>query len=155
MTKLLFRDAVAADVPVIVAMYADDDLGATREQPGDPLPQAYRDAFEAIAADPRHRLIVVEDGGEIVATFQLSYLPQLGRVGMERAQIEAVRVASHRRGEGLGGQVFRWAIEEARGRGCGILQLTTDAHREGAHRFYERLGFVASHVGMKLNLRNG
>lgn len=142
-------------MPVIVAMYADDDLGATREQPSHPLPPAYMQAFEQIDADPRHRLVVVEEGGEIVATLQLSYLPQLGRVGMERAQIEAVRVASSRRGEGLGSRVFEWAIDQARERGCGILQLTTDAHRQGAHRFYERLGFVASHVGMKLNLRDG
>jgi GNAT superfamily N-acetyltransferase len=150
---LRFRDATAGDVPAIVAMYADDPLGVTREDPSDPLPTSYWSAFEAIDADPRHRLVVAEDeDGEIVATVQLSFLPYLTHRGSERAQIEAVRVAADRRGQGLGRLVFEWAIEQARAAGCGMVQLTTNTERADAQRFYGSLGFVASHVGMKLDL---
>ncbi len=95
---------------------------------------------------------MLEDDGEVIGTLQLTLLPGLSRGGALRAQIEAVRIASSRRGQGLGEELFRWAIDESRQRGAVIVQLTTDASREGAHRFYERLGFVASHVGMKLPL---
>jgi GNAT superfamily N-acetyltransferase len=151
-TELTFRDARPEDVPQIVRMYADDDLGRTREQPSEPLPAAYWAAFREISDDPRHRLVVVEDAGEVVATLQLSFIPHLVLVGTERAQIEAVRVRSDRRGAGLGEALFQWAIEAARRRGCGLVQLTTNADRPDARRFYEKLGFVASHVGMKLTL---
>jgi GNAT superfamily N-acetyltransferase len=143
------RDAVEADLPAVVALYADDVLGRTREDPGPPLPQRYRDAFAMIAADPRHRLVVVEDDGRIVATLQLSFLPHLVRGGGERAQIEAVRVAATRRGSGLGRELVEWAVDRAAERGCVLVQLTTDATRADAHRFYESLGFRATHVGMK------
>ncbi len=145
------RDARGCDVPAVVALYADDPLGQTREQAAEPLPASYWTAFEAIRADPRHRLVVIDDG-EIAATLQLSFLPHLVRAGTERAQIEAVRVASHRRGAGLGRALLEWAIQEARQRGCGVVQLTTDASRPDAHRAYEALGFSATHVGMKLTL---
>jgi GNAT superfamily N-acetyltransferase len=145
------RDAREGDVPAIVALYADDALGQTREQATEPLPAPYWAAFEAIRTDPRHRLVVIDDG-EIAATLQLSFVPHLVRAGTERAQIEAVRVASHRRGAGLGRALVGWAVEEARQRGCGIVQLTTDASRPDAHRTYEALGFAATHVGMKLTL---
>ena len=146
------RDAEERDLPAIVALYADDVLGAGREQPGEPPAEEYRRAFAAIRDDPRHRLVVVEDDGRVVATLQLSYLPHLVRRGAERAQIEAVRVAATHRGRGLGRQLIGWAVEQARQRGCALVQLTTDATRPDAHRFYEALGFAPSHVGMKLGL---
>jgi GNAT superfamily N-acetyltransferase len=141
------RRAVAADVPTIVAMLADDPLGATRERPGDP---AYAAAFDEIDADPRQVLAVAVDGAEVIGTLQLTFIPGLSRVGSTRALIEAVRVRSDQRGKGLGGDLVRWAIDTARERGAALVQLTTDATRKDAHRFYERLGFAATHVGMKL-----
>jgi GNAT superfamily N-acetyltransferase len=141
------RRAAAADVPAIVSMLADDPLGARRERPGDP---AYTAAFEEIAADPRQYLAVAIADDEVVGTLQLTFIPGLSRVGATRALIEAVRVRSDRRGSGLGGELVRWAITEARSRGAALVQLTTDASRKDAHRFYERLGFEATHVGMKL-----
>ncbi|KGN36414.1 GNAT family N-acetyltransferase [Knoellia subterranea] len=144
------RTATRDDVPAIVALLTDDPLGATRETGADDT--AYLTAFEAIDSDPAHDLVVLDDGGEIVGTLQLTILPGLSRGGALRAQIEAVRVASSRRGAGLGEFLFRWAIDESRRRGAVIVQLTTDLSREGAHRFYERLGFVATHAGMKLPL---
>ena len=143
------RRATAADVDAIVAMLADDPLGARREKPGDP---SYLKAFEVIAADPHQYLAVAEAGGEVVGTLQLTFTSGLSRLGMTRATVEAVRVRSDQRGNGLGERLMRWAIDEARARGCGLVQLTTDASRVDAHRFYERLGFTASHVGMKLPL---
>ena len=139
------RRARRADVDPIVAMLADDELGARRENLGDPR---YLDAFDALDADPNQFLAVAELDGEIVGTLQLSYLAGLSRLGATRAQIEAVRVRSDQRGSGLGTVLFEWAINEARERGAVLVQLTTDASRADAHRFYERLGFVASHVGM-------
>lgn len=148
--KITIRRAVAADVHPIVAMLADDPLGAQRETPGDP---AYLKAFEVIDADPHQYLAVaVDDAGDVVGTLQLTFTFGLSRLGMTRATVEAVRVRSDQRGSGLGEHLMRWAIDEARARGCGLVQLTTDASRVDAHRFYERLGFTASHVGMKLSL---
>lgn len=143
------RRATAADVDAIVAMLADDPLGARREKPGDP---SYLKAFEVIDADPHQYLAVADAGGEVVGTLQLTFTSGLSRLGMTRATVEAVRVRSDQRGNGLGERLMRWAIDEARARGCGLVQLTTDASRADAHRFYERLGFTASHVGMKLPL---
>ncbi|MFC4856464.1 GNAT family N-acetyltransferase [Actinophytocola glycyrrhizae] len=144
------RRAVAEDVPAIVAMLADDPLGAEREQPGAP---AYAEAFAEIDADPRQFLAVAVADTEVVGTLQLTFIPGLSRLGATRAQIEAVRVRSDQRGGGLGRRLCEWAIDTARERGAAMVQLTTDASREDAHRFYERLGFAASHVGMKLPLR--
>ena len=146
------RDATTDDLPAIVAMYADDPLGAQRELADLPLDDRYRRAFGAIAGDSRHRLVVAVDSGEIVGTLQLSFLPTLSHVGAERAQIESVRVSSARRGGGLGRPLLDWAVDEARRRGCGQVQLMTDATRSDARRFYESLGFRASHLGMKLQL---
>ena len=153
MTKLTFRRATKDDVPDIVALMADDVLGAAREQNGPVLPEAYFSAFAAIDADECQFLAVVEESGRPVGTMQLTFLPYLGRVGAWRGQVEAVRVASDRRGEGIGEAMMAWAIERCRERGCGIVQLTSDKARPDAHRFYERLGFSASHVGFKLDLR--
>ncbi|WP_284978870.1 GNAT family N-acetyltransferase [Arthrobacter sp. fls2-241-R2A-200] len=144
------RRAVRADLPRILQLLADDQLGAARENVDDLEP--YERAFEAIDADPAHILIVGELGGQVVATFQLSYLPGLSRGGSWRAQIEAVRVAEALRGRGAGALMIGWAVDQARQRGCTLVQLTTDKSRVGAHRFYERLGFEASHEGMKLTL---
>jgi GNAT superfamily N-acetyltransferase len=145
----VIRPATRSDVPAIVAMLADDPLGAGREQPGDP---AYLAAFDALRDDPRHLLVVADVAGEPVGTLQLTFIPGLSRRGATRAQIEAVRVRADLRGGGLGEQLITWAIDTAREHGCAIVQLTTDASRTDAHRFYRRLGFQPSHVGMKLAL---
>ncbi|MFF0725111.1 GNAT family N-acetyltransferase [Streptomyces sp. NPDC004134] len=147
MTDLAIRHATAADVPAIVAMLADDPLGATRETPDDLAP--YEDAFGRIEADPGQHLVVAERDGRVVGTVQLTVIPGLSRRGATRALIEAVRVHREERGGGLGTQLVEWAVEEARRRGCAVVQLTSDATRTDAHRFYERLGFAASHVGFK------
>jgi GNAT superfamily N-acetyltransferase len=148
-THPLVRRATADDVPAIVAMLADDPLGARRESVGD---AAYARAFAEIDADPRQYLAVTEVDGEVVATLQLTFIPGLSRRGATRALIEAVRVRADQRGTGIGRHLAEWAIEEARSRGAAVVQLTTDASRVEARRFYTRLGFVASHVGMKLAL---
>ena len=135
-------------MPAIVAMLADDALGATRESPDDLTP--YRKAFQDIDADPNQFLAVADRDGEVVGTLQLTYLPGLSRKGGTRAQIEAVRVRATERGTGLGSQLIAWAVDQARQRGCILVQLTTDTARTDAHRFYEQLGFTASHLGFKL-----
>lgn len=144
------RRARRADVPAIVALLADDVLGQSREHPGDLAP--YVAAFERVDADPAHLLVVAEAGSEVVGTLQLTVLPGLSRRGALRAQVEAVRVADSQRGRGLGRALVLWAVEESRARGCSLVQLTSSKQRTDALRFYERLGFVASHEGMKLEL---
>jgi GNAT superfamily N-acetyltransferase len=154
-TDLTIRRATRADLPAIVRLLADDPLGKTRERDEEPLPQTYYTAFAAIDADPRNELVVVEATGEVVGTLQLTLLPYLTYQGGTRAQIEAVRVDRRYRSHGVGQQLFAWAIERARAAGCHLVQLTTNASRDDAHRFYARLGFVSSHVGMKLDLTPG
>jgi GNAT superfamily N-acetyltransferase len=144
------RQAVPDDLPEVVALLAADQLGAGRENLDEPTP--YRAAFDAITADPAHLLVVAVDGGRVIGTMQLSFLPGLARRGAWRAQIEAVRVHEAVRNRGVGARMIGWAIDTARRRGCALVQLTTDKRRADAHRFYERLGFVASHEGMKLAL---
>jgi ADP-ribose pyrophosphatase YjhB (NUDIX family)/ribosomal protein S18 acetylase RimI-like enzyme len=144
------RRARREDVADIVALIANDQLGATREDPGDLA--AYLGAFAAIDADPAHSLVVAERDGRVVGTLQLSIIPGLARRGALRGQLEAVRVAEGQRGHGLGEAMVRWAVEESRRRGCALVQLTTDKSRTEAHRFYERLGFERTHEGMKLRL---
>jgi ribosomal protein S18 acetylase RimI-like enzyme len=147
------RLAVAEDLPDIVRMLADDPLGAKREQDKHPLPASYLHAFEAISRDPNNELVVVEaDDGRAVAALQLTYTPYLTHQGGWRATIEGVRVSNNLRGTGLGREFFAWAINRARERGCHVVQLTTDKKRPEAKRFYESIGFTASHEGMKLNL---
>jgi GNAT superfamily N-acetyltransferase len=150
--RLTFRDARRSDVPVIVGLLADDTLGSTREAMFDPLPSSYTSAFEDIERDPRNELVVAEDAGTVVGVLQVTYIPGLTYQGGERAQIEGVRVAASHRGRGVGREMIERAIERARIRGCRLVQLTTDKRRPDAHRFYESLGFVASHEGMKLRL---
>lgn len=152
-SPVVLRRAGASDLPAIVGLIAADQLGATRD--GVQTPEdlaAYQAAFEAIDRDPAHLLLVAQSGSDVVATMQLSFLPGLARRGALRAQIEAVRVHEAYRSRGLGAALFTWAINESRRRRCALVQLTTDKSRSGAHRFYERLGFVASHEGMKLRL---
>jgi GNAT superfamily N-acetyltransferase len=146
------RDARRDEVPVIVAMLADDMLGATRDRVTDPLPQAYFDALDAIAASPDNRLLIAELDGEVVGTLQITFVPGLGRGGATRMLIEEVRVVSARRGTGIGRQMIAAAVELARARGCKTVELFSNRARTDAHRFYAGLGFVASHVGMKLAL---
>lgn len=150
---IAMRPARRDDVPRIVAMLADDHLGRTRERLEDPLPTAYFAAFEAIDADPRNLLAVAEDaGGQIVGCLQLTFIPCLGHQGAERALVEGVRVEGARRGQGLGHVMLRWAIEQARARGCRSVRLATNKSRADAQRFYLDLGFQPSHVGMVLQL---
>ena len=149
----IIRPALAADVPRIVALLADDPLGAQREaDPAAPLPREYADAFAAIDADPNQELVVVEEGGRVIGVLQLTLIPYLTYRGGWRALIEGVRVHRDHRSGGIGRKLFEWAIERARGRGCHMVQLTSDKRRPDAIRFYERLGFDASHEGMKLHL---
>ena len=146
------RDATEADLPAIVTMLADDMLGEARETPpapGGAVDPSYLAAFTRMRAQGGNRLLIAERDGEIVGFLQLMILPGLSRRGMTRAQIEGVRVSNAFRGQGLGEQMIREALEIAREEGCTLAQLTTDARREDAHRFYERLGFERSHVGMK------
>lgn len=142
----MFREARRGDVPAIVALLRDDPLGAERETAPD---GDYLAAFDRIAASSDTVLVVGEDEGRVVATFTLSILPGLSRGGASRALVEAVRVASDRRSRGIGARLMADAEERARAAGCAMIQLTTDRTRTEAHRFYERLGYVASHLGFK------
>jgi len=151
-THLTIRRATRADIPAIVHLLADDPFGQQRERDQDPVPDVYYDAFERIDDDPRNELVVVEAHGEVIGALQLTLLPYLTYQGGTRAQIEAVRVDRRYRGQGVGHALFVWAIERARHAGCHLVQLTTNANRDDAHRFYARLGFVASHIGMKLDV---
>src|SRR4051794_34163645 len=153
MDALLFRRATRGDVEAIVRLLADDDLGRLRERYERPLPEAYLEAFGRIDSDPNNELAVAEHDGEVVATLQLTFIPSLTYQGGTRAQIEAVRVDGRFRGRGVGRELIGWALGLARQRGCRLAQLTTDKARPDAHRFYEGLGFVASHTGMKCDIQ--
>jgi GNAT superfamily N-acetyltransferase len=145
--------ALEKDVPTIVKMLATDKLGALREDFREPLPTKYYDAFTNIAADPHQELVVMEtEEGQVIGTLQLSFIQYLTYQGGIRGQIEAVRIHEAFRGKGIGQKLFEWAIEKARENGAHVVQLTTDKKRPEALRFYEKLGFTASHEGMKLHL---
>ncbi len=150
MSDLEIRKATTADVPAIVAMLADDPLGSQRETPDDLSP--YLSAFARVAADPHQQLVVAVRDAQVIGTLHLTIVPGLSRRGATRSLIEAVRVHADARGSGLGTQLIEWAIAESRRQGVHLVQLTSDVSRTDAHRFYERLGFVASHVGFKLTL---
>ena len=154
MAELTFRKATADDLSAIVAMLADDVLGATRERLEDPLPQPYVTAFREIDRDPNNELIVACLDDTVVGVLQLTFIPSLSHVGSRRALIEGVRVSSSHRSLGIGTKLFKWAVARSRERGCQMLQLTTNKQRTDAKRFYEALGFVASHEGMKLALQS-
>ena len=152
MSSIAVRRAQRADVAELVRLLADDALGRARERPTDPLPQSYFDAFDAIERDPNQELIVVTLDGQVVGMLQLTFTPQLTHAGSWRCTIEGVRVTAAQRGAGVGQQMLRWAIARARERQCRIVQLTSDKSRDDAIRFYQRLGFRATHEGMKLSL---
>ena len=152
-TKLNIRRATRADVPAIVRLLADDILGQQRELYTDPLPQAYYEAFDMIDGDEHQELMVVEASQQVIGTLQLSFIPYLTYQGGLRAQIEAVRVDKQYRSHGVGHYLFEWAIRRARQKHCHMVQLTTNVNRAEAQRFYERLGFIPSHIGMKLDLQ--
>lgn len=146
------RKAREEDVIQIVALLADDELGSKRESFTDPLPQVYFDSFNKINQDPNQHLVVAEENGEIIGTAQLTFIPYLTYQGGIRSQVEAVRIKPSRRGTGLGEQLFKWMIEKAQSSGAHLIQLTTDKQRSEALRFYEKLGFKATHEGLKLHL---
>ncbi len=150
--SLQFRSAAVDDLEAIVEMLADDFLGAQRERLEDPLPESYLKAFREIDADPNNELIVAELDGRIVGALQLTFTPSLSYQGGKRCTVESVRVDAAHRGKGIGREVMLWAIERAREAGCISMQLTTHSERSDAHRFYQRLGFSGSHLGMKLIL---
>ncbi|QRG66655.1 GNAT family N-acetyltransferase [Brevibacillus choshinensis] len=147
-----FKTATIDHLPAIVRLLADDELGATRERFEEPLPLQYIEAFEKIMQQVGNSIIVALDNEEVIGCLQLTLIPGIARLGMTRAQIEGVRVVRSYRSKGVGEALFRYAMDVAKANGCGMIQLTTDKQRKEAHRFYERLGFVASHDGMKLLL---
>jgi GNAT superfamily N-acetyltransferase len=150
MKDLEIRAAVTDDLPAVVAMLADDPLGARRESPDDLTP--YRAALERITDDPNQHLVVAVREGSVVGTLQLTIVPGLSRRGATRSIIEGVRIHADERGSGLGTRLIEWAVAESRRQDCRLVQLTSDNTRTDAHRFYERLGFTASHLGFKLQL---
>jgi len=154
-SAIRFRRAVRDDVPAIVRLLADDPLGATREAPTTPLLESYYLAFAAIDADSNNELVVVECGGTVIGVLQLTFIPYLTYRGGWRALIEGVRIAAESRSQGIGRRLFAWAIARSEARGCHLLQLTSDKARPDAIRFYEGLGFQASHEGLKLHLPLG
>ncbi|MEV5016329.1 GNAT family N-acetyltransferase [Streptomyces sp. NPDC053780] len=150
MADLEIRRTTAADIPAVVAMLADDPLGAQRESPEDLDP--YLAALERLDADPNQHVVVAVRDSRVVGTLQLTIVPGLSRRGATRSIIEGVRIHADERGSGLGTQLIEWAVDESRRQGCQLVQLTSDKTRTDAHRFYERLGFSASHTGFKLQL---
>ena len=152
MDTLSYRAATDADLPFLNALMEEDAIGAARDPLLPDHDSQQREAMRAIAGDPLHTLYIVERGGEAVGSFQLSFIPGVSRKGALRGQIESVRVSAAARGQGVGEAMMRWAIARCEEKGCAVAQLTSDNSREGAHRFYERLGFEPSHTGFKLAL---
>ncbi|WP_277376144.1 GNAT family N-acetyltransferase [Paenibacillus polymyxa] len=149
-----FKTATLNQLPAIVRLLADDEFGATRERYEKPLPKEYIEAFAKIEQQMGNSIIVVMVKNEVIGCLQLTLIPGISRLGTTRGQIEGVRIDKDYRGKGVGESLLRYAINEAKTMGCEMIQLTTDKKRKDAHRFYERLGFVASHEGMKLSLIN-
>jgi len=155
--KLSFRKAKVADLKLLVNLLADDELGQQREYTSSPLNMAYRQSFEQITIDPNNELIVVEQDQTkpiIVGMLQLTFIPYLTHIGSWRCLVEGVRIHKDYRGLGLGTEFFQWAINRAKEKNCAIIQLTSDKKRPDAIRFYEKLGFSASHEGFKLKLKH-
>ena len=155
MPDLTFRDAAAADLPIILALCTAGDARGPDAPYVDPASYAdprYLKAFQAIVADPAHRLIVAEHGGEVIGTLQISVVPGLPKFGMTRGILENVHIRADQRGTGHGTEMVQWAIDRCREAGCGLVQLTSNKLRKDAHRFYEKLGFAKTHEGFKLKL---
>lgn len=150
--NIRFRIATKHDLERIVEMLADDVLGSKRERNERPLPDSYIKAYQAISADPNNELIVACRGDEVIGVQQITFTPYITHQGGWRATIEGVRTSSSERGKGLGTELIRFGIQRAKERGCHVVQLTTDKKREDALRFYESLGFKASHEGLKMHL---
>ena len=150
--SLTFREAVEKDLPFMVEMLADDELGSQREDTSNPLNPSYLSAFKSIVADPNNELIVVEKEGNIIGMLQLTFIPYLTHKGSWRCLVEGVRIHKNFRGDGIGTRAFEWVIQYARGKGVSILQLTSDKQRPDSIRFYEDLGFKSTHEGLKLKL---
>jgi GNAT superfamily N-acetyltransferase len=150
--SLEFRNAIESDLSDLIHLLADDELGSKREDTSQPMNKSYVDAFHSIKKDPNNELTIVESDGVLVGMLQLTFIPYLTHTGSRRCLIEGVRIANNFRGQGVGTDFISWAIERARERQCSIVQLTSDKQRSGALRFYEALGFVASHEGFKLKL---
>lgn len=150
MSEIVFRAARKEDLPRIVALLADDPLGSARDDASLPLDERYAAAFDTLSRDSNQLMAVAELEGAVIGCLQLSFIPGLARMGAWRGQIEGVRIAAPHRGKGLGREFFDWAIGQCRNRNCALVQLSTDVTRPDAKRFYESLGFEASHVGMKL-----
>ena len=153
MNQVHFRRARREDLSEIVRMLADDELGSQRERCEDPLPESYYTSFEQINNDSNQQLIVAELDGKVIGTLHLMFLPSISYQGGLRAQVESVRVDRQYQNQGIGSEMMKWTIERAKERGAHMVQLTTHKSRQDAHRFYERLGFQGSHLGMKLNLK--
>ena len=149
---VIFRGAQAGDLPAIIALIADDGLGRGRDDASLPLDSSYVQAFDAMAKDANQVMLLAELNGELAGYLQITFIPGLSRKGAWRGLIESVRVATRLRGKGIGGRMLERAIGICRERGCRLVQLTSDKTRTEAHRFYGRLGFIASHDGFKLTL---
>lgn len=155
MSDLSFRDATPADIPTMIELSHAGDARGAETPPLDPASLTdprYRAAFDAIAADPAHRLVVAERDGEVVGTLQITFIPGLPNFGMKRGLLENVHIRADLRGGGYGSQMVQWAVERCREAGCGMIQLTSNKVRTDAHRFYRKLGFAQSHEGFKLRL---
>lgn len=150
--NLVFRKAIKSDIENLINLLADDELGSKREDASLPVNQRYLDTFLSIEKDPNNELTVVESYGNLVGMLQLTFIPYLTHTGSWRCLVEGVRIASNFRGQGVGTEFINWAIRRAQQRQCSIVQLTSDKQRPGALRFYEALGFVASHEGFKLKI---
>jgi GNAT superfamily N-acetyltransferase len=149
---LTFRDAAPDDLPFIIAMVVEDSVISTGDDPADASDADYLDALAAMTSDPNNRMVVAELQGKPVGTIQLTFIPGLMRRGMWRLLVEVVHIAAAHRNKGLGTEMMHWAIDQARTRNCGMVQLTSNKKRVDAHRFYERLGFLKSHEGFKYYL---
>jgi GNAT superfamily N-acetyltransferase len=152
MKHITIRQAIKDDVPTIVHLIADDFLGGAREALGDKIAESYYSAFAEIDIDKNQMLVVGEITGKVIGTLQISYITNMSHKGAKRAMIEGVHVEESLRGQGIGAFMIQWAITEAKVNGCRFVQLTSNKQRKDAHRFYERLGFGASHEGFKLDL---
>ena len=150
--SLTYRRAVEADLPFIVKLLTDDAVRATDDRPDEPFHPRYVAALRELEADPNQMMMVAVLEGETVGTIQLTFIPGISGLGTKRCLVEAVHIAPTHRSRGLGTRMIQWAIEQARDRGCGMVQLTSNKKRLDAHRFYERLGFLKSHEGFKYYL---